>query len=385
MLLWITYPLAVVCFYPIIRLKKRSPGLYFLFDRYALGGAQRVHLDILSSVEDIPKTVYFTRKSKDDTFRQAFYEFPNTVCKDVHVWCDYLLFRVFSVHYFSLLLNRQSGGKVLGSNSTFFYDMLPFLSRSIMKIELLHNFSFGKKGMEFFGLANVRYLDKRLVIDEATRENIFGQYERYDVDTSFKSKVQVIEFGVNIPAKRDKADVPPLRILYAGRGGEQKRIDLLNKVAEHFIPHSPAFQFCFAGSMGSELSDAVKAHYEVSGEVKDNSVMSRLFQEAHVIILTSAYEGFPVVVKEAMAHGCVPVVVALEGIKTHLTNGYNALLIGHPEDRSAVISGAIEAIQSLSANRNLLQRLSSNAYDYAANNFTKSKFFLRYRELLTSA
>ena len=169
--LWIVYPLALLFVYPFVLFKrKKRSSLFFFYDRYAIGGAQRVYLDILESVKDIPKTVYFTRYSPDDKLKQRFYSFPSTECHDIHFWCDNLLFRLFTVHYFSFYLNRHKQSRVLGSNSTFFYDMLPFLSKDINKIELLHNFSYGKKGMEFFGLANHYWINRRMVIDEITKQ-----------------------------------------------------------------------------------------------------------------------------------------------------------------------------------------------------------------------
>ena len=77
-LLWITYPVAVIFIYPFVLLrKKHTSHLFFFFDRYAIGGAQRIHLDILKSVEDIPKMVFFTRKSPNDGLKDAFYSVPN--------------------------------------------------------------------------------------------------------------------------------------------------------------------------------------------------------------------------------------------------------------------------------------------------------------------
>ena len=98
--LWITYPLALLFLYPLALLRKQnSSGLFFLFDRYSIGGAQRIHLDILHSVPDIPKQVWFTRKSPNDKLKKTFYSVPATSNFDIHGVCDWLLFRLFSVHY----------------------------------------------------------------------------------------------------------------------------------------------------------------------------------------------------------------------------------------------------------------------------------------------
>jgi glycosyltransferase involved in cell wall biosynthesis len=382
-LLWISYPLSVILFYPIILFRsKQKSNLFFFFDRYAIGGAQKVHLDILESVKDIEKIVYFTRYSPNDKLKKDFYEFENTKCLDIHFWCDNLLLRLFTVHYYAFLLNRHDNAVVLSSNSTFFYDMLPFLKKSIKTIELLHNFSYGKKGMEFFGLANHKYLDKRMVIDEITRQNILTQYGEYKIDKKFNERVELVEFGVFVPVKPVKTQSPVLKVLYAGRGTAQKRVWLVNQIAEYFIHNSKQIEFLFAGPLEGELSELVKNKSKVYGEIGDVNMMQELFKEAHVIILTSAFEGFPVVIKEGMANGCVPVATALPGNKTHLANKVNALLMETPEEEKKVVQQGIDHINFLLNNPSYLRELSENAYNYAKKSFEKDYFLKRYRELL---
>ena len=382
--LWLVYPLALIFVYPFAVFKrKKDSSLFFLFDRYAIGGAQRVYFDILESVADLQKTIYFTRKSPNDRLKDKFYSFPNTEIHDIHFWCDNLLLRLFSVHFYSFYINRHNNAKILGSNSTFFYDMLPFLNKRTIKIELLHNFSYGKKGMEFFGLANHKFLTARMVIDDVTRQNIIDQYTTHRVPPSYNEKIHTVEYGVHLPGPVVKPSLPPLRILYAGRGTPQKRIWLLNKIVEHFITNDAPVQFTFAGSMGDELSAAVKKHCSVLGEIGDQHKMQQLFSENHAIILTSAFEGFPVVVKEGMSFGCVPIVTALPGNLIHLTHLSNALLINDVTDEKSVEEQGIQYIELLLSEPGLLQELSKNAYEYAQKKFGKQDFIAAYRTLLS--
>ncbi len=382
--MWIIYPIALIAVFPFVQFKrKKKSSLFFFLDRYAIGGAQRVYLNIFESVNDIQKTVYFTRKSQDDKLKDIFYSLPSTECHDIHIWCDNLLFRLFSVHYFAFYLNRHAGAKVLGSNSTFFYDMLPFLNKHIKRIELLHNFSYGKKGMEFFGLANHHLLDVRMVIDKITKENIIHQYRDFKIPAKYNEKIWVEEYGVDIPQPVVKPTIPPLKVLYAGRGTRQKRIWLLNKIAEYFLLNNKPVEFTFAGSMSDELSETVKTSSQVLGAIGNQKDMNGLFASHHVIILTSAFEGFPVVVKEGMSYGCVPVVTALPGNKIHLQHLSNALLIENADNENEVVQEAINNIELLLSRPDLLKSLSENAYLYAQKKFGKQGFLATYRKLLS--
>lgn len=382
-LLYITYPVSLLLLYPLALLRPRNKGrLFFFFDRYVLGGAQRVHLDILESVQDAEKQVYFTRVSTNDTLKQEFWKQPHTENRDIHFWCDNLLLRLFAVHYWAFYINRHPASHLFSSNSTFFYDMLPFISRRHTKTELLHNFTYGNNGMEFFGLANYRLLTHRMVIDAATQENIRKHYRERHIPETYMQRVQLIEPGVSVPDTCKKDLSLPLRVLYAGRGGPQKRLYLLDRIARECLEQDLHVEFHFAGHLNDELSDTVKQQSVMHGEIKEVSQMQALYRKCHAILMTSAYEGFPMLIKEGMAHGCIPVVTALEGNKSHLTDGATALLMHTPEDEAGIVTQGIAHITQLINDAALRQQLSYAAYSYAKTHFDKRVFVEKMRAFL---
>jgi glycosyltransferase involved in cell wall biosynthesis len=370
--------------YPLALLKKKSEsGLFFFFDRYSLGGAQRIHLDILKSIPEKNKQVFFTRFSQNDAFQKEFYSVPRSENQDIHIWCDNLLFRLFSVHFYCFYINRHSNVHVFGANSTFFYDMLPFLKRKFTCTELLHNFTYGKNGMEFFGLLNVQFLTHRIVYDFHTRENIKKQYAEYRVDPVYLTRLLFIEPGVDIPAEHLKSFDHPLKLVCAGRGGPQKRIWLLNRIAEHCIDAGLPVKFFFAGTLIPELTDKVKSNAVLFGEIRDPVKMSTLLADSDVALLTSIYEGFPMFIKESMANGCIPLVTALPGNLTHLQDGFNSLLIHEIHDEIKLVREAIKKIETLVNDKMLCMRLSHVAYSYAREHFSRESFNKSFRTLFS--
>jgi len=380
-----TYPVALVFVYPLVLLKPKNKSRYFFFfDRYVIGGAQKVHIDILNSLSGIYKQVYFTRYSTNDKLKNNFYSIPDTDCKDIHIWCDYLLLRLFTVHYYAFYINRHKNAIVFSSNSTFFYDMLFFLKNNSVKTELLHNFTFGNNGMEFFGLANYKYLDYRVVVDAATKNNITEQYRQYNIPGAYTGKILLIEPGVAVPEKMNKDYALPLKVLYAGRGGVQKRITLLKEIAVRAMRKRLPVEFHFAGTMMDELTDDVKKQSIIHGEISTQQAMYRLYQQCHVVLMTSAYEGFPMLIKEGMANGCVPVVTALDGSKMHLRHKENGALIEQPEDEEYVIESGLAHLEYLAGNAMELQSLSQASYEYARAHFDMVVFTASYRSFLTN-
>ena len=384
-LLYISYLPSLLLMWPPARLKKKNPGhLFFFFDRTAMGGAQRVHLDLLKSVENEYKQIYFTRFSPNHILHDAFYNQPNADVKDIHKWCDNLFFRLFTVHYMAFYLNRHREGHIFSSNSTFFYDLLPFLKKRLVKTELLHMFTFGNNGMEFFGLANYNYLDYRVLVDFLTRQSVEAQYAANNIPPTYAEKLLVIEPGVAVPQTfPPKTRTEKLKVLYAGRGGPQKRVWILNKIAERCLDAGLPVEFHFAGTMMEELSDKVKKASVLHGEISNPEEMAALNRLADVLLMTSAYEGFPMAIKEAMAQGCIPVVTALEGNKTHLTDGGNSILLQNITDEALLEEEGFEQIKRLASDRELLVQLSLTAYTYAQKHFDRAGFYEAYAKLLT--
>lgn len=382
-LLRLTWLPSLLFILPLAIFRKRLNSAYvFFFDRYSLGGAQKVHLDILESLDDQNKSVFFTRHSPNAVMKAAFEAAPKTTCSDIHFWCDNLLFRLFYVHYWAFYLNRHKGLVLLSANSTFFYDLLPWLHADIFKIELLHNFTYGKKGMEAFGLANYQYLNLRLTVDAFTQQNIWQQYQEHRVPDHFKQRVLKIEPGVDVVTPNALKQEKPLVVLYAGRSGAQKRVWLIDQIAAHCYNQSLPVVFHFAGDAEDDLSQLVKEKSVLHGQLSAPQQMKALYQMAHVVILTSAYEGFPMVIKEGMANGCIPLVTALPGNTSHLRERENALLIFEVAQEDAVVREGITQINWLLENTAARTQLSERCHHYALTNFSRAHFIEQYRDLL---
>jgi glycosyltransferase involved in cell wall biosynthesis len=192
----------------------------------------------------------------------------------------------------------------------------------------------------------------------------------------------VIEPGVELPAVLPQKADTPLVVLYAGRGGEQKRVWLIDRIAAHcYKEHWPVI-FHFAGNPDADLSPEIIANSVMHGQISEPQRMRELYAESHVIILTSAYEGFPMFIKEGMAMGCIPVVTALPGNKTHLRQGENALLIEGVEKEDSVVAEGIAHLKTLLDDPDLRVRLSASAAAYAQAHFNKENFRDAYAQLL---
>ena len=97
--------------------------------------------------------------------------------------------------------------------------------------------------------------------------------------------------------------------------------------------------------------------------------------------MTSLFEGFPLIMMEAMSYGVVPVTTDVGGICDHITSGYNGLLI-HESEEAKIVEEGIKKVEQLCEDRLLLKNISQNAINYAYANFNTASFEKNYRAVL---
>ena len=149
-------------------------------------------------------------------------------------------------------------------------------------------------------------------------------------------------------------------IIYVGRiEYNQKRTDRVIDVWKELEPHYPDWKLTIVGD-GDDREDLEKRIHayglkrvEITGFV--NPI--KYYQRASILLLTSEYEGFGLVVVEAMSYGVVPVVYnSFEAAKDLITDGHNGVLVDKPFSDS----GFAEKVNELMDKPDYLNELSEN-------------------------
>lgn len=154
---------------------------------------------------------------------------------------------------------------------------------------------------------------------------------------NFSNKIKVIPSGVSVPAftKRNITTGAPLKIIYTGRIIEhQKRVFDLLKIAESLVEKNIPFKLTLIGGgpEEAELKKQCKPYIEKEIiqfiDTIPNDDVLKILEQNDVFILTSDFEGTPVSLLEAMAHGCIPVVTDIKsGIPELVINDINGYRI----------------------------------------------------------
>jgi glycosyltransferase involved in cell wall biosynthesis len=97
-----------------------------------------------------------------------------------------------------------------------------------------------------------------------------------------------------------------------------------------------------------------------------------------VLVLTSESEGFPKVIAEAMAYGCVPIVTRVGAIPEVLND---QAYLTDPEN---CVSETVDRINDFLKDSEAYQQLSKKAYLYAVEHFDPVRFKNAWRELIQS-
>jgi glycosyltransferase involved in cell wall biosynthesis len=360
---------------------KNRSGIFFFFPFYQVGGAERIHADIVKCVSDTGPWVFFTNKSKDEKFKPLFAAHARVV--------EISSLTIGSIPYYiligalSALINRHARPRVFGSNSPLFYHLLPYLKREVSRIDLLHAFG---GDIEHVSLPFVPQIDTRVIYSSMVYADLKAQYSVAEVADGFLSRIKSLDNQVLIPddypEKRGGDEAAPLRAVYVGRGALEKRIHLIGRAAHLCQERDIPARFIFVGEVEGFVEREHREACIFKGEVAESETLKRLYDEADVLILTSSREGFPVVIMEAMAHAVVPISTDVGGIPDHVRHGINGILIRNAEAEDEVVDALVEAVGRLALDRTLLSRLSRNAYEHARQHFAPSRFCAAYRQLL---
>jgi glycosyltransferase involved in cell wall biosynthesis len=353
-----------------------SSALFFFFPFFHMGGAERVHADIVACVAERKPWVIFAKKSENKAFRCLF----ERGARIFNLWSFCKYFYPLSVGITAGFINRHRAPVLFGSNSLFFYLLLPYLKPEVRCIDLMHAFG---GGSEDFSLPVAARLHARVAINGKTVDDLKGQYLRHGAPPSLAERVLLIENCVAVPERYvEKAQRALLKILYVGRGSEEKRVHLVGRIASRCRQRGLPAEVLLVGDTAHAVDEADRACCDFLGEIADPDQLNRVYDDADLLLLTSSREGFPMVIMEGMAHGVVPVSTDVGGIPLHVASGGNGWLVPNDLDEELLVDEMCRIIKRMCAERELLSSMSCSAYDYARVHFSGEKFCSAYRSLL---
>jgi len=189
-----------------------------------------------------------------------------------------------------------------------------------------------------------------------------------ELEPDLRSRLTTIPIGVpipgHLPVRSWKAD-SPLRIIYHGAlNQQQKRILDMVEIAEVLSKQNIPFKLTIIGD-GAEREELLKQTKPLSekGAISYHQTLPHhnmldILTENDAFLMTSAFEGMPNALIEAMGRGCVPVVTDIRSgipeLIQHDQNGYR-VPVGN-------IQMFVEHLAQLQKNTNRRREMSKEAY-----------------------
>ena len=367
----------------VFDLKKiRDAEIVCFFPYYHTGGAEKVHLNIIKSLIGRNVCVIFTLNSATKNFQEQFK--ANAHCIEINPILNKrnsFVSRLLKKSIYKTINKSNNCKVVFGSNAAYFYQILPFISGQMVRIDLFHAFS-RPDSRELEVVNSVKYIDKRVVINQNTKKDLLEIYARNNIGLEYYEVIQVIENGISISNRQFFAkDYSNIKVGYVGRWSDEKRPEIFLEIAKQAQKKLQNFQFYMAGTgMKSNLDQIENAGVVFLGELTSNEELSCLYKDLSLLLITSEYEGFPMVIMESMVQGVISISTNVGGISEHITNNKNGILIRNTTKEEIVLD-FIKAIEQLVYNREKMQEMGKNAFQYAQNKFDINSFNENYKEL----
>lgn len=361
------------------KLQNPVPVVYF-FPSFHTGGADRVHASILEAVNQKNSLTIITSKSDNNAFYNQFSKYSTVV--EVYDLIKLEFGKRWLYKKMNNICFKNSSVNFFGCNSEFFYEVIPHLPVQTNCFDLVHAFVHKyESGPEKWSLPSITRFKNRIVINQKTKSDFIELYKRFGISESFISRILTIPNFVETQSQLATKDNHLFKVGFVGRGSEEKRVDLIAKLAKRMSSINPSIQFHFVGDVKWAIPEVLQKHCVFHNVVSDEKELAKLYKQFHIILIASSREGFPMVIMEGMMNGAVPVSTNVGGISEHVIPNENGCLINSITEPD-IINEFEEKLNYLNSNRVELQRLSSNAYQYALTHFSKEQFFKSYSALL---
>jgi L-malate glycosyltransferase len=357
-----------------IKLKTKH-SIFMFFSNADVGGAMKVNADIVDCIKEQNPLVVFAKKPLNNEFK---FLFENTGVRILYLdkYIDNKLYHFVNIFFrgvFASWINNAPKPVVFGGECLYFYKILPHIKASTKTVELCH-----VNRWINFTQAFVKYIDQRVFSTQQIKRDVEKQYKTNGVPELFLKKLFFIDNKIEIPPYK-KIINKKLEVLYVGRDGPQKRVYLIAEIAKQLNRFNTNIHFSFVGDVGQSVPEETQQFCTMYGIIKEK--LNTLYDTADVLILTSAFEGLPIVVMDMMARGKIVLSTAVSGIPDYITHMETGMLIFEKEENK-IIAQAINLLELLEKDRHLLQEIGQKSYAFASTKFSAKAFDSFYKTAL---
>jgi len=368
--------LALMNYFSINKFIKNSE-LFFFFPFYHIGGAEKVHLDILTLFTKKNTLCFITDTCLDKSFKSHFKKatpllYLGNLKKNP--------FKKIVLKKIATLINKKESPVLFGCNSMFYYNLIPYLDSHVKVIDLIHAFSEG--GAENKSLHLVPRIDRRIILGKKTLNDFKNLYQNNAIPESYLNRISIIKNKINTPdIIHSTKTKKQFNILFVSRNSPEKRPMIFFKIAEHFNETHPGINFNIIGDF-KNYNKTIPSNTNLLGEISDINSINRHYKESSLILITSSREGLPMVILEAMAYGCVPISTNVGEISEIISPEKQTGWLINSTNEKEIINEFIATIDYAFKNKEMLNKYSIQGYKTVEKKYSATTFSKNYKELL---
>ncbi|MEJ0107139.1 MAG: glycosyltransferase family 4 protein [Bacteroidota bacterium] len=168
-----------------------------------------------------------------------------------------------------------------------------------------------------YTIGHIDRINLRIFSTLKLKENVIEQYNENNIDPKLYDRLRFIDNAIDVPPYEEVKN-ERLEVVFIGRDSPQKRVHLIAAIAKQMHEANDNVHFSFVGDVDKVITIRDFPYCKFYGNVKDNDLMNKIYHQSDVLVLTSAFEGLPVVVMKMMAHSRVVLSTAVNGIRTIL-------------------------------------------------------------------
>ncbi|QEC43865.1 glycosyltransferase family 4 protein [Pseudobacter ginsenosidimutans] len=354
---------------------KKKTSTFLFFPSADIGGAIKVNADIAACMKDQQPLIIFSKKPKNNGHLEMFQGFD---VLDLHEQIDNKLYHFVNFFYRGVLaawINSAPNATIFGGESLFFYKMLAHVNRNVRRIELCHLDTWLPYSIGFIDLITLRIFSTVKLM-----KDVEEQYKKTGVNPSYAKRLRFAENMIPIPPYRP-VNNETLEVIFIGRGAPQKRVPLIAAIAEKLHQINAPIHFSFVGDVDNVIDPAQYPYCTFYGNVRDEAKMLELYHKSDVLILTSAYEGLPLVVMQMMAHGRIVMSTAVNAIPDYVRHMENGLLI-HATSEPAIVEEGATLLQWLVEHPEVKETFGKRGREIAIEKFSGEVFCREFRKFL---
>jgi glycosyltransferase involved in cell wall biosynthesis len=354
---------------------------FFFFPFYHTGGAEKVHAMVTQAVGNHNCIIYFTRRSQDNNFLNEFVESGCTII-DLSKYTDNKLLYFINLIFRGIIsgkINRQKNKPlVFNGQCNFGYKISPWVNKGVPQVELIHSFN----TFSWIRIPFLPFISRTIMISQVRIEDHLRQYERLGVPGYYRSRIQYIINGIRLPQiVKEKDYSGNLKVLYVGRGTEEKRVHLAARIAEQVSIRRLPVEMVFMGDLTAAIPPDLRTYCTFLGHKSIPEEIDAVYAASHIVIITSTTEGFPLVVEEGMARGCAVIATPVGDIPVHVKPNENGFLFSTVTDTAVIIEEGVRFISLLANDRQLLKEIEMRNKQYANEHFGLQAFTDYYQQL----